>query len=112
MSLLSTIINELTKPDAQKGDWYAWTTNQMSHVLLGVIGVLFFSIPTVILTAISLELIDLFKKPTRAMIKDSLIDIYFWTLGCFLILYPYTSVVLLFFSLLVGIISRYRKLLI
>lgn len=117
MKVLNTILETLSTPDSQNRDWYAWTTNQMSHALMGVIVAMFFplaALQMILIIALLIEMVDFLKVPTVETVKDSLIDIIFWVLGGILYLFqdaPVVGTCLICAGLLIGIFPRLRKVL-
>ncbi len=117
MKILENILETLSTPDSQNRDWYGWVTNQCSHVLMGIIVGMFFPgavIQMILIIALMIEMVDLFRVPTAATLKDSIIDITFWVLGGILYMFqdtPLIGICLISAGLLIGILPRLRKVL-
>jgi uncharacterized membrane protein HdeD (DUF308 family) len=86
MKIITSIFQELSRPDNQKLDWYGWVTNQTGHFTIGVIitaiaiqvlPVHFAILPALVFAGIK-ESIDMFKNSS---FKDSLIDWIFQGVG-------------------------------
>lgn len=96
MTIITTLLKELERPDDQGRDWYGWATNQMSHTLLGLgvaAVVLPFSTPILaLLCALSLatlkEIADIIRG---GIVKDSVQDLHFQLLGAFLAVFLYLN---------------------
>ena len=84
MRVLRLIVDELSRPDDQGADWYAWATVQAGHALLGTMmaaaGLLLGQPALTVLLAVALgygllkELPDLAAQPGWRMARDCLRD--------------------------------------
>ena len=86
MRFITSILQELSRPDNQKLDWYGWVTNQTGHFTIGVIitavavqllPLHFAILPALVFAGIK-ESIDLYRNSS---FKDSLIDWIFQLVG-------------------------------
>lgn len=91
MSIYSIILSNLATQDDQGDDWYAWASNQLSHVLLGIV----LSSPFFILNAAlsntiaAMVAVGALKKATDwyretigwRIVRDTIQDLAFFLLG-------------------------------
>lgn len=126
MSIIGYIVKELKTPDDQGRDWYAWSTNQLSHVLLGtffagfgfVIGFNYiFALLLPALVFLNFEIQSYSKNPTWATLRDKINDVGFFWLGEAFSYSIYAKIWWVFVSIsllivmfqLIGIIKRVKK---
>lgn len=122
MRIITSILQELSRPDNQKLDWYGWVTNQTGHFTIGVI-----------LTSIALQLLPIHFALLPALVfaglkesldmirggsfKDSFVDWVFQIVGGFFCIVLFLknfdlvnlSIVFIVVSLVFGLIPRVRK---
>lgn len=124
MKIITRIIKELSRPDDQGQDWYAWAANQTAHVALGVIiaglvavawGDIVWAFIGATAFAVGKEIID--DLYHEADIGDSLQDIIFQLFGAWLAIGIYTdnhelvyaSVTFIIVALIGGIWPRAKR---
>jgi hypothetical protein len=106
MKIFPYIFQELRRPDDQGVDWYGWSTNQMTHFALGIVGAFFFNIVVVMIFAIGKEVLDLNKG---GKIMDSVVDVLFWGTGAFFLTAPGFVVICLIIMLFFGVVKRFKR---
>lgn len=94
MAWWRVILQELARPDAQRGDWVAWSSNQLSHAFIGAVlagGAIVLGYgawPGAAALALAYaglkELPDFLKAPGWAAARDSVQDALFVAGGALL----------------------------
>lgn len=124
MKIITLILRELKTPDDQGRDWYAWASNQMAHVLIGLtiaglvavtLNDLFLAGWVVLSFAVVKEMID--DICHGSTMGDSLQDIIFQLIGALLAVALYSNIQDLAYaavsfgavSLIAGIWPRARR---
>lgn len=87
LDIAKRIAVELLRPDAQSGDWLAWSSNQLSHAFIGSIltstailfdhGVWVSVVAAVLFYALIKEFPDFLRDPRWATARDSTQDSLF-----------------------------------
>lgn len=108
MNWLRKVLQDLGTPDAQRNDWYGWSTNQLGHISVGLFGcwVLLFSgvgaaaaVGAILCGMLLKEISDLRKQHGRA-VRDSATDFAFVAFGCAFALSQHAVLPLAFFAVL------------
>ena len=90
LSKLRLVLAELTRPGAQRDDWFGWAAGQMAHAMIGVVlaGALLFILPpiaaffTAALGYAALkEVPDFRQSPSWATARDCTQDAFFVAAG-------------------------------
>ena len=88
--VIRSILDSLGTPDSQGRDWYAWATNQLSHIFIGIfytgtcllLGLLWFcAVGVCAVLVLVKEGHDLVIDPTWKTAFDKLQDVTFQMLG-------------------------------
>jgi hypothetical protein len=111
MSVLSKIIAELGRTDAQPRDWYGWTTNQMGHAFSFMALAALFAPWIAAAFALAKEIADGIKTDNRQGWRDCATDLFFSLSGVALVAFPAAQIPVLIAvaaALLVGIVKRVR----
>lgn len=104
MSIWTKIRDTLKTPDDQQDDWYGWVTNQLSHILIGLIitSIFCFIISPlvgfyfVLIYIVIKEILDLLMKFNLEYIRDSINDIIFQVSGSWIAIGLYENSIKLF----------------
>jgi uncharacterized membrane protein len=123
MNILRIMLAELKNPDAMGDSWYDWASNQLSHVIIGLIitglivvsgGGNLWGFTMAFVFAFSKEIFDL---KNGANVKDALYDAFFQMFGAMLAIslanqnasFFYFIVTTVILALLSGAFSRLKK---
>lgn len=95
MAWWRAVLQELARPDAQRGDWMAWSSNQLSHAFIGAVlaggaivlgyGAWPGAAALALAYAIFKEAPDFLRNPGWAAARDSVQDALFVAGGALLV---------------------------